>query len=226
MSDSSLGQPHAASNEGDTGFCERFGQLVAVLNISQNEFARQLGSTSAFISNLARGKSKPGLEFLQKIAETFGVSLDWLVLGKGTLRGDQYLDPEWHHAVQLRVTLANLVASGDQEARMLASELLGETFISNQTSPARQGLLDQLAKSAEHSSLVCMLYNRYVPIGDTLQRSKDVLRAAIQQLQASGNDPLAAMVNQSKQASQSTPPAQQTQVGACNRQAGRDYHER
>lgn len=90
---------------------------------------------------MARGKSKPGLDFLQKIAETFDVSLDWLVLGKGTRRGEAFLDPDGHHAVLLRVTLAQLVAAGEPEARSLANELLGSGSVSSSISPARQALL-------------------------------------------------------------------------------------
>ncbi|XZG69050.1 helix-turn-helix domain-containing protein [Chitinibacteraceae bacterium HSL-7] len=210
----------------DNGFCERFGLLIAALNISQNEFARQLGSTSAFVSNMARGKSKPGLEFLQKIAETFGVSLDWLVLGKGTLHGDQYLDPEWLHTALLRVALAQLAATGNTEARALAEELLGTTPASPVTTPARQALLDELATKTSHGPLLATLYNRYLPVADVNQRSKEILRAALQQLQPSSSDPLAALLTQTKPTT--PPPATTTQIliGVDQRNAGRDYNKR
>ena len=208
------------------GFCERFGQLIAVLNISQNEFARQLGSTSAFISNMARGKSKPGLDFLHKIAETFDVSLDWLVLGKGTLRGDQYIDPEWLHTALLRVVLAQLAASGNVEARALGEELLGAATVHPTTTPARKALLDELASKTSHGPLLATLYNRYLPVADVNQRSKEMLRAALQQLQPSSSDPLAALLTQVKPTTNPPGATTQIQIGNNLRNAGRDFNER
>lgn len=228
MSDFSQTSPNTASGKALDDFHERLIQLIAVLNISQNEFARRIGSTSAFISNLTTGKSKPGLEFLQKIAETFEVSLDWLVLGKGTTYGDQYIDPEWFHTVLLRVVLAEQAAHSDQEALALVAELLGETQVSKNNSPARQQLLNLLAASTEHSLLLSTLYNRYLPMTDATLRSKEVLRAAMQQLLPNSSDPLALLVNQDKsnKPKKSKKQAQQVQIGNGNRAAGRDYNER
>lgn len=228
MSDSSAtSEPIASGPDTQDGFDTRFAQLLATLNISQNEFARQLGSTSAFISNMARGKSRPGLDFLAKISTTFGVSLDWLVLGKGTLRGEQFIDPEWLHTVTLRVELAKLAAAGNQEAKALVAELLGERTPVISVTPARQALLDLLASSTAHGPLLVSLYNRFLGQGDPSQRAQQVLRTAVQQLQANSTDPLAALINQSKQEVQSAAKTsvQQTVIGGKNRFAAGDYNE-
>ncbi len=226
MSDSSVDASDFASGSSDNGFCERFNQLINELGISQNEFARQIGSTSAFISNLSRGKSQPGQAFLHKIATTFGVSLDWLVLGKGTLRGEQFLDPEWHRTVMLRVALAQLVAEGNSEALTLAKELLGEQTPVQSISHERQALFDELATQTKHGSLITMLYNRYLPITDANQRGKDVLQYAIRQLQSSKSDPLAAMLDQNTQNAFTTNIKTQIQHGDNSRMAGRNYNEK
>lgn len=226
MSDSSATDGLGASGvDPQDGFCARFGQLLAVLNISQNEFARQMGSTSAFISNLARGKSRPGLDFLAKISTTFGVSLDWLVLGKGTLRGDPFIDLEWLHTVALRVELAQLASGGNQEAKTLILELLGEHSPTLTVTPARQVLLDMLAATTSRAPLVASLYNRYLGQRNPVERARDVLRAAVQQLQANSSDPLAALINQSKQAPDAGGSVVQTAIGGSNKFAGGDFHE-
>ncbi|NSL53544.1 helix-turn-helix domain-containing protein [Uliginosibacterium aquaticum] len=226
MSDSSAADRLGASGvDPQDGFCARFGQLLAALNISQNEFARQLGSTSAFISNLARGKSRPGLDFLAKISTTFGVSLDWLVLGKGTLRGDPFIDPEWLHTAALRVELAMLMAAGNPEAKALVSELLGERPPALTVTPARQALLDMLAAATSRDPLVTSLYNRYLSQRDPVERARAALRAAMQQLQANSSDPLAALINQSKQAPDAGGSVVQTAFGGSNKFAGGDFHE-
>ena len=229
MSDSSATSvPSASGSDDQDGFNIRFAQLLAALNISQNEFARQIGSTSAFISNMARGKSRPGLDFLAKISTTFGVSLDWLVLGKGTLKGEQFIDPEWLHTVTLRVELAKLAAAGNQEAKALVAELLGERAPVITVTPARQALLDMLASTTAHGPLLVSLYNRFLGQGDPSSRAHEVLRSAVQQLQANSTDPLAALINQSKQepASNTKPSITQTSFGGKNRFAGGDFNER
>lgn len=238
MSDSNSSEPVNASTASAGGFSLRFGQLLDALNISQNEFARQLGSTSAFVSNMATGKSKPGLDYLQKIAETFDVSLDWLVLGKGTLRGKAFLDPDGHHFVFLRLTLAQLAAAGDTEARRLVNELLGDGDISKSVSPARQALLDELVKRTQHGPILAMLYNHYISIPDADQHGEEVLRMALQQFHPSRTDPLANLLQAAKpspaaSAASAAPPAppaaptrSQIQVGISPRMAGRDYYEK
>ena len=207
------------------GFTERLGQLMATLNLSQNEFARQIGSTSAFVSNMARGKSKPGLEFLRKIADTFHVSLDWLVLGIGSPRGERNIDPEWHHAVLLRVALAQLAAAGNAEAQALATELMSDTPMGRIT-PSRQDLLDELAAKTGHGPLLVSLYNRFMQMPDVHQRSKEALRAALQELRPNAKDPLAALLNQSQSVSSTPTAGTQIQIGNQSRMAGRDFTER
>jgi len=228
MSDSSATSvPSASGSDEQDGFNVRFAQLLASLNISQNEFARQIGSTSAFVSNMARGKSRPGLDFLAKISTVFGVSLDWLVLGKGTLKGEQFIDPEWLHTVTLRVELAKLAAAGNQEAKALVAEQLGERTPTITVTPARQALLDLLASTTAHGPLLVSLYNRFLGQGEPSHRARAVLRTAVQQLQANSTDPLAALINQSKQepAQGTKPSVIQTVFGALNKFSAGDYNE-
>jgi len=50
--------------------------------ISQSEFAKTLGISSGNVGDWKRGKSAPGVGVLIEIAKRFGISLDWLILGK------------------------------------------------------------------------------------------------------------------------------------------------
>lgn len=229
MSDSSPIPVDSASEVVDVGFCERFGEMLSKLNLSQNEFARQLGSTSAFVSNIARGKSKPGLEFLQRIAETFEVSLDWLVLGKGTQAGHQGLNAEWHYAVMLRVSLAQLMVEGNTEADALAKELLGQVTTSKKKpSGTRESLLRELAARTSNANLMATIYNQMLGERDQSRRNAEALTAAINHLQRHNADPLAAMLNEKEAAGQT--PAQsshvQIQTGSKSKMAGRNFIER
>lgn len=228
MSDSSPVTVQTASDVVDVGFCERFGEMLNELNLSQNEFARQLGSTSAFVSNVARGKSKPGLEFLQRIAETFGISLDWLVLGKGSPGGQQGLNAEWHYAVMLRVALAQLIAEGNSDAETLAKELLEPKALKKGIADAHADLLAELNARTSQAHLIATLYNQYLSEQDIQRRNADALTSAIASLKARKADPLAAMIHAKtsipKAASESA--RVQIQNGDKSKMAGRDFHER
>lgn len=226
MSDSTIPQDGATSPDDEAGFRSRLAVLLSELNLSQNEFARQLGSTSAFVSNMARGKSKPGLEFLEKIATTFGVSLDWLVLGRGNMRGEPSLQPEWYQSVVLRHALAELAAAGNADAQTLVQELLNDLPISQAVNPSRQAVLDELQTKIASSALIAELYNSQLHEPDLLRRNKQVLRAALERMTLNQKDPLANLLNQSKAQDKNSGPAQHVQFGVSNRAAGRDYHEK
>jgi transcriptional regulator with XRE-family HTH domain len=68
----------------------RLKQLRGDLGVSQKEFAARLGIAASFLSEIEKGKTRPGYNFLIKLAETFKVSPTWLLLGHGGI----YLDPE------------------------------------------------------------------------------------------------------------------------------------
>lgn len=228
MSDSSPLSIQSASDVVDAGFGERFAQMLNELNLSQNEFARQLGSTSAFVSNVARGKSKPGLEFLQRIAETFGISLDWLILGKGTPGGQQGLDAEWHYAVMLRVALAQLITEGSPGADALAKELLDPTASKTGAADGREELLAELATRTRHANLIAAIYNQHLGEQDVDRRNSDALTSAIARLKASSADPLAAMLNTQPSTRKAEVPTTRTQIqtGDNSKMAGRNFTER
>lgn len=228
MSDSSLVTVQTASDVVDVGFCERFGEMLNELNLSQNEFARQLGSTSAYVSNVARGKSKPGMEFLQRIAETFGISLDWLVLGKGSPGGQQGLNAEWHYAVMLRVALAQLIAEGNSDAEALAKELLEPKALKKGIADAHADLLVELNAWTSQANLIATLYNQHLNEKDIQRRNADALMSAIASLRASKADPLAAMIHAKTSMPKAALPAARVQIqtGGKSKMAGRDFNER
>ena len=61
------------------GFATRVGQAIGHTGLNQSEFARQLGVSAGFVSDVVRGQKKPGAEFLYAVRATFGISVDWLL---------------------------------------------------------------------------------------------------------------------------------------------------
>lgn len=51
-------------------------------NLNQEQLAEQLHVTRQAVSNWENGKTQPDIEMLMKIAEFFGVSVEYLIYGK------------------------------------------------------------------------------------------------------------------------------------------------
>ena len=170
------------------GFSLRLSQLVAELQISQNEFARLIGSTSANVSNMLRGKTKPGLEFLQNIANTFGISLDWLMMGKGNMYGHFYIDGGWLESVYLRISLAHAAACGDGEALTLISDLSDKNH--NICRIDTNKLMSTMEKELSKCELLTRVYNQYLGVEDEDVRNDWAMKAAISFYQVKSKDPL------------------------------------
>ncbi len=62
---------------------QRFGEKLRFLRecrgMTQRSLAKQLGITSAFISDIEHKRKRPNLTFVMNIADMFGVSVDSLV---------------------------------------------------------------------------------------------------------------------------------------------------
>ncbi|MFB5674392.1 helix-turn-helix domain-containing protein [Paenibacillus terreus] len=63
---------------------ERIEMLIQRKGMTKKAFCKQLAISTGNLGDWKRGKSKPGTSKLIEIAAFFDVSLDWLILGKGT----------------------------------------------------------------------------------------------------------------------------------------------
>ena len=57
--------------------------LLDHLDITQQEFAKQINISQSAVSQLLNGRTTMSLETLEKISETYEVDCNWLVTGKG-----------------------------------------------------------------------------------------------------------------------------------------------
>ena len=62
-------------------------------NLTQDELAKKINSSRSNIANYENGKNKPSVEVLEKIAELFSVSTDYL-LGKSDIRNLEQIKTE------------------------------------------------------------------------------------------------------------------------------------
>lgn len=64
---------------------ERFKQLLDEKGLTATKFAAVIKVNASAMSHILNGRSKPGFDVLDKIAQAFpDVNLNWLISGKGT----------------------------------------------------------------------------------------------------------------------------------------------
>mgnify|MGYP002382008576 CR=1 FL=1 len=66
------------------GLGNRLAKVCAREGLNQSEFALRIGVSPGFVSDILRGNKRPGCEFLASLRQSLGVSIDWLLTGKGS----------------------------------------------------------------------------------------------------------------------------------------------
>ena len=56
-----------------------------VLNLKQKKLAEVLGLSAGYVSDIEKGKTNPGFNFLLRLYREYHVSLDWLLFDEGEM---------------------------------------------------------------------------------------------------------------------------------------------
>lgn len=80
---------------------ERFKQLLEEKNLTATRFAALIKVNASAMSHILNGRSKPGFDVLDKIAQAFpDVNLNWLISGKGSLYNTTKVGTSQPHPIQ------------------------------------------------------------------------------------------------------------------------------
>ncbi len=212
--------PPQNASLGLEGFATRLTQLIAQSTPSQAEFARRIGISTGFLSDVVRGLKKPGTEFFYAIRTEFGASIDWLLTGEGTMFGRNDIDLDLLRNIELYIAVArSAVVDGDPTAKAL---LLLCQAGHLQEALADPALTDFLERIAPHSdlNLAAELYNSHLWYHDPTFRRRNLLAAAQAHFEAQKpHDKRAAFANMANS-------TVQINFGGSQRNAGRDYYEK
>lgn len=171
----------------------RLEQLIASLRMNQGEFAKKLECSPAFISEIVRGLKKPGTDFLVRMATTFDVSLDWLILGvEPRFLSESKLaeiDTEKMKFIALRVELTDLASKGSSEAKQMLYELR-DGAVSTEWNQEREQVKTHLKASLERLKFTMTMYNQISELKELQNLSKLVCIESIKQFLASEHDDL------------------------------------
>lgn len=210
----------AAPLPGLEGFSTRAGQAIAHTGLNQSEFARQLGVSAGFVSDVVRGQKKPGAEFLYAVRATFGISVDWLLTGEGNITGNSGIDLDLLRTVRLQIAVArSAIIDTNPTAQALLLLIRDGRLQEAAAEPDIRAFLDQIAPTDPDAELAIELYNGQLWTSDAGAQRRNLLAAAIAHFEARKPiDKVAALAR-------SSGTTVQINISPSQRNAGRDYHE-
>lgn len=202
------------------GLGARLALAILHLGISQSEFARRLGSSPGFVSDVVRGVKKPGAEFLFGVKQVLGISADWLLTGTGTMHGGGGINLDLLRTIRLQVAVAKAaIALGDPTAKALLLLIRDGRLAEASNEPELRAYLDRLCPEDSDRVLADELYNGHLWTDDPATQQRNLLSAAVAHFEARKPlDKLAAL-------SRAQEPRIQINISPNQRIAGRDYRE-
>lgn len=208
------------SSAGLEGFAARLTNVIAHTGLSQAEFARRLGVSAGFMSDAARGLKRPGAEFLHSVRTVFGVSIDWLLTGDGTMHGGSGIDLNLLRTIRLQIAVARAaIIDADPVAKVLLLLIRDGRLNEAVADPDLQAFLNRIAPADPDGDLAAELYNGHLWTKDSSEQLRNLLAAAVAHFEARKPlDKMAALVR-------SAGPTIQINVSPSQRNAGRDYYE-
>jgi transcriptional regulator with XRE-family HTH domain len=94
-----------------------FGELLQKFGVTPYKVSKETGVTQTSLSNWKSGKSTPSTQNLQKIADYFGVSVEYLITGKEPETG-YYLNEETAKMAQAMYEDADMRSLFDMKRNM------------------------------------------------------------------------------------------------------------
>lgn len=200
----------------------RLAQVINVCGLSQTDFARRVGVSSGFVSDLVRGIKRPGIDILTSVHTAFGVSIDWLLTGNGSMLGGGSIQVGLFQAIRLQVALAReAILESNPTARALLLLVREGQLSAAEQDPVFRGLLDALRLREEDVELVVELYNGHQWTADPIAQRRNILAAAMAHFEA--RQPIDRM-STLRAASRSSTVVHQVISGIGHQVAGRDMH--
>lgn len=206
--------------QGLDGLAARLAQSITHSGLNQTDFARRLGVSPGFVSDVVRGNKKPGAEFLHAVRTTFGISIDWLLTGEGTISGGGGIDLDLLRTIRLQIAVArSAVVDANTTAKALLLLIRDGRLQEAANEPAIGKFLEEIAAPEADSELALELYNGQLWTQDPVAQQRNLLAAAVAYFETRKPiDKLAAL-------SRASGTTIQINVSPSQRIAGRDYQE-
>lgn len=204
-------------------FPARLAQVLVHAGVTQTELARLLQLSAGFVSEVCRGLKRPGADFFIGLHRLFGVSIDWLATGKGTMIGSAGIREDLFQAIRLQISVAKAaVNERDPVAQALLALIREGQLGAAASNAAFSDLLDRIAPVDADIDLAVELYNGHLWTADPIAQRRNMLAAAVAHFEMRRPiDRLAAMTGSDTRGTG----FMQINSAKGQRVAGRDYHE-
>ena len=126
---------------------EVFEQLLQKYGISAYKVAKEAGVTQTALSNWKNGRNTPSAPTLQKIAEYFGVTVDYLMTGKEEVEKEPKLKPK--DEKDIKEILANTEQLLKQDGLMFDVDPASTVAIESRLSAMQIGMAMTTEKNKE-----------------------------------------------------------------------------
>jgi transcriptional regulator with XRE-family HTH domain len=169
-------------------FGDRLARVLADQRLSQQTLAERLQSSPSFVSAVVRGLKAPGAEFLVSLHDALGISVDWLLTGKGNPYGGE-VDADLLQNLVLQVQLARLTADGNSTAAWLLSSAFPDLDLDLPASEPRgkehlQFLTQLLKKNTDLAAAIAILNHKLLKVPEE-QRGATAAEAISELVQTS-----------------------------------------
>lgn len=198
--------------------------MLSHAGLSQTDLARQLGISTGFMSEIARGVKRPGPDFFMGVRRLLGVSIDWLMTGEGTMTGGAGIRQELFLAIRLQIAVVkSAINDGDPLAKALMILIREGNLGAASTDKEFSALLERVAPADADLDLAVELYNGHLWTTDPIAQRRNLLAAAVAHFEARKPvDKLAAVTGTARAEGASRV---QIIAGKGQRVAGRDFHD-
>lgn len=118
--------------DGKLSIGKRIAEIAAAEGLTQQSLAHRIGISPGFLSSVIRDLKVPGSEFLFSLKQVFGISVDWLLTGEGSMYGSNRIDVQLLENIRLQY---QLWYAAKVEASPAAQEILkniSETKVSRE----------------------------------------------------------------------------------------------
>lgn len=134
-----------------SGIVSRIEQVIKDTGLTQSAFAKRINENPTKFSHIFKGRNRPSLDLIMKIATTFpAIHLEWLVLGKGMAWDSQNQTVETpSHSInteEMNSVQSDVVIRGEVDG-LLPFDIIEHNEISGTSSgvnePMRGGIFEQ-----------------------------------------------------------------------------------
>lgn len=166
------------------GMGNRLAQICALERLNQTEFAHRTGVSPAFASDLLRDNKRPGCEFLTNLRQSLGVSIDWLLTGKGSMYGGEPIELGLFQHIVWQIQLVRAALVEEQVAAIQLLENL-QLLKEGKTLPSFESSWHPASDMLKHEdlTLAMVLYNSHLWTRDVNQQIRNIHAAVLAHFQ-------------------------------------------